>query len=58
MEEEYIISLSDENEYFSLRESGAKIFDIELNNGHVTFFSKYPTAKGFFDDYPSSDSEE
>lgn len=54
----FSISLSDEleeklKEYnFALEYSDIKIFDIELDKNYVTFFSKYPTPKGFLDTYP------
>lgn len=54
----FSMSLADdaENEIKSynlvLKESNTKIFDIEIKNEIVTFFLKYPTSKGFLDDYP------
>jgi hypothetical protein len=34
------------------KNSKVKIFDIEIKNGYVTFFIKYPTSSGFLNDYP------
>lgn len=39
---------------FILKNSNVMVFDIELKEGNrITFFSKYPTAKGFLDFYPT-----
>ncbi|HTF81300.1 MAG TPA: hypothetical protein VL947_06240 [Cytophagales bacterium] len=42
------------NYELSLQDNNLKIFRIELmeNNKELKFFTKYPTANGFVDDYP------
>ena len=35
-----------------LAENNVRIFNIEMKDSFVTFFTKFPTAKGFLDDYP------
>lgn len=35
-----------------LKYNNTKIFRLEIKSDHVTFFTKYPTSKGFLDDYP------
>jgi len=40
---------------FMLQKPGIKIFNIELKGDYVTYFVKYPTAKGYMDDYPHSE---
>lgn len=37
---------------FILKESKIKIFDIKFKGDYIIFYSKYPTHKGFIDDYP------
>jgi hypothetical protein len=34
-----------------LKYNNVKIFRLEIKSDYVTFYTKYPTSKGFFDDY-------
>jgi hypothetical protein len=40
------------NYQLKLKYNDVKIFRLEIKSDHVTFFTKYPTSEGFFDDYP------
>ena len=41
-----------------LAKNNVKIFDVEINQSVITFFTKLPTAKGFLDDYPEEASDQ